>query len=488
MTTNAITQMRHSIRWRITAWILAVVFLVLGSMIYLLDSVRRGEVHAQANVAVEQEIEEFRRFSAEGIDPTTGQPFSTAESMLRAFFSQQIPGEDELMFALINGELVLQHRSANSTSPETLSQETTLVRAIMETNASSGITDTSDTPGVHWAKLQVSTFGTNDPNYFVIAVFTQPAYDQLSQQARVVWGLGGVGLALAAVIAWVVAAQVLTPVRELQKVASDIASDTTGSETDLTRRVPVRGDDEIAQLSRTFNGMLDRIEEAYAVQREFIDDAGHELRTPITVVRGHLELLEHATPEQRARSVELCTQELDRMTRMVNDLLTLAVADAGQPFLNLSEVDATDLVLEIEDKAMMLAPNRVQVREFAEATVLADPDRITEVMLEFVRNAVKYSPPDTPIQLASSVVEGGVSFSVSDRGQGIPAEALPTLFQRFHKGDSDAAKKQGSGLGLAIAQAIAQAHGGNAWAESTPGEGSTFGITIPTHTPNEEQQ
>ena len=177
--------------------------------------------------------------------------------------------------------------------------------------------------------------------------------------------------------------------------------------------------------------MLDRIDTAYKAQRQFVDDAGHELRTPITVIRGHLELLDTATHDQRERSVKLCMDELDRMTRMVNDLLTLAIADADGPsFLHMQPIDLTELTIDIEDKADMVSGGRAKVTEIAEGFVLADAQRITEAILELTRNAVKYTNDDSPIIIGSTNKDGQVGFSVRDFGPGIDSATQEILFHR----------------------------------------------------------
>ncbi|ANR61303.1 two-component sensor histidine kinase [[Brevibacterium] flavum ZL-1] len=188
-----------------------------------------------------------------------------------------------------------------------------------------------------------------------------------------------------------IAGQIIAPIRKLSSVSAKI------SNSDLTWRVPVEGRDEIAQLARTFNAMLDRIEIAYNDQRQFVDDAGHELRTPITVVRGQLELLATTPPEEQARSIELATTELDRMSRMVNDLLTLAVADSGT-FIHVHPTDVTDLTIDIEDKARTIS-DRILLVDAAEGQVNLDEQRVTEAVLELFGNALRYS--DDVVELGS---------------------------------------------------------------------------------------
>lgn len=214
-------------------------------------------------------------------------------------------------------------------------------------------------------------------------MFTREDEAAVSSQVRMMAVAGAGGVLVATLLALLVAGRIIAPLRRLQEVSSSI------SNSDLSRRVPVDGPREISRLAETFNAMLDRLETVVNDQRAFVDDAGHELRTPLTVVRGQLELLETGDAESRARSVELATTELDRMTRMVNDLLTLAVADSGT-FLHPAPVDVAELTIDIEDKARTIS-DRALLVDAAEGVVDLDEQRVTEAMLELFGNAVRYS-------------------------------------------------------------------------------------------------
>lgn len=283
-------------------------------------------------------------------------------------------------------------------------------------------------------------------------------------------------------IAWLVAGQILSPVREVRRVAEDI------SENDLTARVPVRGgNDDISALAVTFNTMLDRLESAYRTQRAFVDDASHELRTPpITVIRGHLELMEDDEAD-RARTLALVDDELARMGRIVSDLLLLAKVDRPG-FAQPRRTDAATLLLDIEAKAQVLGPRGWPILEIAEGSINVDAQRITQAVLQLATNACQYSPPeDSTISLGSRFEgEGGArhfTLWVSDHGRGVDEDEAARIFGRFHRGqaaqDTDRARP-GAGLGLAIVRSIAEAHHGTAWVRSTPGNGATFGITVPS--------
>lgn len=467
-----------SLRWRIVLWMTAVVFLTLSSVVLITRSVLLSEATATANAAVEQEIEEFRRFSAEGTDPTSARAFESSHRLIEVYLSRQIPDENEAILGIFPGELMqVDFSQLNGAHPPPLEHSEGLIQEIIGSTASSGVFEDPQRGTTHWGKVSFSSEGSATAGVFVVAYFAQSQKEQVDSHIRTLVFIGIGGLAASFLIAWIIAGQIIAPIRKLRAVASEI------NDSDLTRRVPVEGGDEIAQLASTFNAMLDRIEAAYKQQRQFVDDAGHELRTPITVVRGQLELMDSATPEEQARSIELATTELDRMARMVNDLLTLAVADSGE-FIHPSPTDVTDLTIDIEDKARSIS-DRISLVDAAEGLVNLDEQRITEAILELYGNALRYS--EHTVDLGSDFRGVGPErvfrIWVRDTGPGIEAEEQEALFNRFSRGTRPAGAKtsrhSGAGLGLSIVQAIAQAHGGTAFVNSTPGLGSIFGLEIP---------
>lgn len=464
-----------SLRWRIVVWISVVVLVALTSVVVLTRSVLLSEVTNGANAAVEQEIEEFRRFAAEGTDPETAAPFDSPQRLIEVYLARQIPDDNESIIGLTEGTLIQMDLSGlGRAHPNPLVVSDPVVAEIMSPDAVSGVFDDPGRGPTHWGRVDLAV-GAGQPGvHLAVAYFTRDSRQAVDSQVRILSLIGLGGLFASVLIAWLIADQILAPVRRVREVASSI------SNSDLTRRVPVQGRDEIAQLARTFNAMLDRIEAAYHDQRTFVDDAGHELRTPITVVRGQLELLEGSSPEERARSIALATAELDRMSRMVNDLLTLAVAESGD-FLHPAPVDVAELAIDIEDKALTIS-DRISLVDVAEGTVVLDDQRITEAVLELYNNALRYSGGG--ITLATDFLGEGADrrfrIRVRDHGEGIPEETREALFSRFSRGETAGSRRPGgAGLGLSIVKVIGEAHGGRAFVESTPGLGSIFGLEIP---------
>ncbi len=273
----------------------------------------------------------------------------------------------------------------------------------------------------------------------------------------VLLGAGGVGLLLAGALAWVAAGRVLRPVDDVRRAAEEIGA------SDLSRRLEVRGSDEVAELARTFNGMLDRLEHAFADQRQFLDDASHELRTPITIVRGNLETLSE-DPVQREASMAVVLDELDRMGRLVEDLLTLARSD-GPDFVVLGQVEVSELTLGVLTRARSLADRDWQLDEVGAGFFRADEQRVLQAMLQLAENA---AGPHLPGRRHP----GGKRhqhrrrrpLGARQRTRHRPRPRARVL-ERFVR--SGTSRADGAGLGLAIVAGIARAHHGEVVIDDT---------------------
>ena len=247
---------------------------------------------------------------------------------------------------------------------------------------------------------------------FVVTADLEHERAEVSEAVQVALGIALAMLAIVSVLAFVAVGRVLAPLRTLGGTARSIESTD-----DLTRRIDVRGDDEIAELGHLFNAMLDRLEQAFALQREFVSDAGHELRTPITIIRGHLQLLDH-DPE----TLRIITDELDRMTRFVEDLLTLAKAERPD-FLHLGELDLDLLTEQLMAKATKLAARDWRLEHTGAALLRADRQRLTQAVMNLAHNAVQHTQDGDAIALGSAFEEGEARIWVEDSG---PASHSPT--------------------------------------------------------------
>lgn len=254
-------------------------------------------------------------------------------------------------------------------------------------------------------------------------------------------------------------------------------------ERDLGRRIARRGpSDEIGRLAETINEMLDRIEGMFDRQRRFLADVSHELRTPLTTIRGEVELAQR-TGSLDAEALESLCAESQRMSRLIDDLLMLARADSGADLAGKREpVSLGTLVLDVQQQAMRLArgSHEIVLDRADDAVVLGDRDRLKQLLLNLVANALRHTPPGTRVALGLAREDGAAVVTVADDGPGIPSEDLPNLFDRFYRVDKARSRAQGgSGLGLAIVRSIAEAHGGTVSVASTLGAGTTFAVRLP---------
>ena len=419
-----------------------------------------------------QEVAEFQQL-AQGIDPESGEPFGAdVRSIFDTFFDRNVPDTDEVFLAIIDRRPYL--RTADPPYP--VEQDASLVRTwSAATEPAYGTTATAGGE-LRWLVIPVLVAGQDEPaGTFVVARFPARERSEVDDAVRTAALVGVIAFLVAAGAAWAIAGRVLAPLRELAKATASVRED------NLDQRIPVAGSGELADLSRTFNAMLDRVEGAFATQRAFLDDAGHELRTPITVIRGHLEMA-HADEPLGAATREVVFDELDRMTRMVEDLLLIAKAERPD-FVVPGPVDVADLTHEIAAKARPLVERSWQVQADAVVVAELDRERITQAWMNLVRNAIQHTIDGQAIAVFSRVVGDRLELGVSDGGEGVAPEDRERIFDRFSRGASARrTRSDGAGLGLAIAGAIASAHGGSVELRDTPGGGATFVLCIPATT------
>ena len=226
--------------------------------------------------------------------------------------------------------------------------------------------------------------------------------------------------------------------------------------------------------------MLDRLESVFKSQRDFVQDASHELRDPLTICRGHLELLGD-DPEERRATTALVLDELDRIGRIVDDLQLLAEAEHPD-FLRRDWVDFEVLTHELVAKATALAPRRWGLDRVATGSVFADRQRLTEAVMNLAHNAVQHTVGHDSVAIGTTIEGNEARIWVRDTGSGISVEDQEKIFERFKRGTDSHRRYRGGGLGLAIVKTVAEAHGGRVELESRLGEGSLFTIVIPVST------
>ncbi|MDR3573338.1 MAG: ATP-binding protein [Anaerolineaceae bacterium] len=279
--------------------------------------------------------------------------------------------------------------------------------------------------------------------------------------------------------AWLITGQALAPLVTVTQVATQITR-----ADDLSRRIPLTGssDDEVGQLIQSFNQTLERLEQLFNSQRRFLADVSHELRTPLTVIKGNVGLMrQQGIADQE--SMDSIEAEVDRLTRMVGDLLLLAQAESGRLPLDHSKVELDTVLLEVFQQMRLLAGDRLQVKlvEIDQIQVTGDRDRLKQVLLNLVGNAIQYTPAGGQVNLTLRKVTDKAQITVTDTGPGIPSADLPHIFERFYRGEKSRkrSKTSGFGLGLSIAYWIVRGHGGTIEVNSQEGKGTTFCVWLP---------
>lgn len=289
-------------------------------------------------------------------------------------------------------------------------------------------------------------------------------------------------VALSALVGWFSASRALRPLDTITQTALQITR-----ADDLSRRIPLPPGgprDEVARLALAFNESLERLEKLFNAQRRFLADVSHELRTPLTTIRGNVDLLRRmGGANVDAESLNAIQSEAERMSRLVGDLLLLAQADAGNLPLVKAPLELDTLLLEVFREGQVLAAGvRLSIGEIDQAQVLGDRDRLKQVLLNLVSNALKFTPEGGRVTVSLACLNGWARVTVSDTGPGIPPGDLHLVFERFYRVDKARSRALGgAGLGLSIAQRIAHLHGGRieVASDGVPGHGATFSVWLP---------
>jgi signal transduction histidine kinase len=288
-----------------------------------------------------------------------------------------------------------------------------------------------------------------------------------------------VAAALAALGSWLVLGRTLAPLDVVSETAQAI-----NRADDLSRRIPYKGPetDEIGRLIQSFNQTLERLENLFTSQRRLLADVSHELRTPLTVIKGNVDLMRRMR-QLDDESLSSIDQEAGRLTRLVGGLLLLAQAESGKLSLDMKPLELDTLVLEVFQEMRVLAGGNVKLKlgEIDQAMVKGDRDRLKQVFLNLVGNAIQYTPHGGEVLMSLAKIGEQVRVIVRDTGPGIPAADLPYIFERFYRAEKSRTRgrSSGFGLGLSIAQWIVENHGGSVEVESKEGAGTTFAVWLP---------
>ena len=464
---------RMSVRSRILVSILAVTALGLTASGAASYFVQRERSLAAVD---EQLLHTVPQLKAVAAGDGTGGPLSSVDAVLRAAMQQIVPADNESVLGIVDGAPALVPAT---NLPYRLDDDPALIkRFVTEADATQVVRGTavSKLGTLRYVLVPVTVAGDSSRGLYVATYNLDATLEDVAQASRIYALVALIALALIGLVAWFVAGRLLRPIRLLQRAAA------ANTAADLSERIPVTGHDDVSELTETINGMFDRLEDAFTSQRRLINDVGHELKTPLTIIRGHLELLDTTSGADVDATRDLAVDELDRMNNLVSEISLLAESRAPQ-FVHPDEVDIETLTDAVASKAVALDPGRTwRVESTAAGIALLDAHRITQAWLQLAGNAVKYSTPAAPIVIGTARVAGRsgdwLHLWVRDAGPGIPEEAHERIFERFGRLESSRGT-EGSGLGLSIVAAIAGAHGGTVDLISSPGAGSTFEIRIP---------
>lgn len=469
-------------RTRILIWYLALMTLSSVASVLMIRQVLFAKLEERIQQSIQLEIEEFNQLR-DGNNPQTGQPFNNdIEAIFDVFLSRNIPEDDEYLITILDGEF---YRASSLALPTVLQPDSSLMRHWAGLSQPSQGMVVTPLGGVLYQAEPIQPYSDSPPNataetegdVFVVVYLTAGEREEVNEAVQIVAQVSLMVLAIASLLAWLAAGKVLAPLRLLSQTARSI------SEANLTERIPVHGSGDIAELAVTFNDMMDRIEAIFNSQRQLLNDVGHELRTPITIIRGHLELM-GTTPEEQQETLDIVLDELDRISRFINDLMLLAKAERPD-FLTPKVIDLTLFTEELFTKITTLADRRWQLDALGTGHFVADRQRLTEAIVNLAQNATHHTEAGDTIALGSALRQEQVYLWVKDTGEGIDPADQRHIFERFVRGKSRRPHPEGTGLGLSIVQAIAQAHGGKVDLNSQPGQGATFTLTLPYRLPQE---
>ena len=407
---------------------------------------------------------------------TSPAPLTSVDAVLRVAMQQVIPAANESLLGFVDGKAALVP-AVNL--PFRIDDDDALIaRIVREADPTHVVIGTAkSTLGtLRYVIIPVKVAGDQSTGLYVAAYDLDTELASVAESFQTYIRVALIALALVGMVASLVAGRLLRPIRLLRDAAAS-----SSNAADLTKRIPVTGSDDVSELAAAINSMFDRLQDSAVSQRRLLSDVGHELKTPITIIRGHLELLDADNVAEVDATRTLAIDELDRMSTLVSDISLLAASRAPH-FVELDEVEIESFTKAVGAKASALDPSRTWRVESASGLALIDAGHITQAWLQLADNAVKYSTAGVPIVIATVVSGTGtvswLNLSVRDSGPGIPPEAQERIFERFSRLESSRGT-EGTGLGLSIVSAIAAAHGGSVLLSSAQGQGSTFTIRIP---------
>ena len=478
----------ESIRGRLTLWYATALILSIAIFAVVLYFARRSATYQDLDQRIQSEAdltagilaESYRARGSLVEKDTAGRPVLTTEV---AAVLEVVP--DFLLVTSRDGRLLFASPDARALTFGEFEQLNTVAQPPpAESSHTTGrYRVRPNGPTLHYIVRAVPDAGDQFGAIFAGAD-TKSAELRLEQLVLTILVAFSVGVVPAILVGSWLAARALEPV---DRMITEVREITDGRS--LHRRLPLpMTRDELSRLAETLNQMMTRLERSFAALRRFTADASHELKTPLTVVRAGVEraITRPGMPQEALAPLEETLQQVNRMTELLDSLLTLARADEGRAELHREPVDLREIVEEAGETGELLAEHAgvgMEIRLPPEPLVLAvDRSRVRQLALNLIENAVKYTPRGGQVSVELAGNDGRVTFTVADTGIGIAPGDLPHVFDRFWRADSArtrTSERAGTGLGLAICKWIAEAHGGTIEVQSRPGRGTTFTVGLP---------
>jgi signal transduction histidine kinase len=477
-----------SIRTKLTIWytsVLALVLVAFGVGLYLVQTVMMlNQLEDSLRTAANSAQIVFRtRGTTRVVESPSGVPSRQLLPNIDPFSSSQLFVE---LITIDKKVIAVSSNLADENGVPTQPLDAVTLQRLIEVPTTNGA-DVYGTvrTGNNVPALYVLTRQINDSDNKPVGFIQVGSSMQMIESAQRVLFitllvLGTLGLLISSVLGAFLARRALRPVDRITQTALAIYR-----AENLDQRVPTtNAEDEVGRLGAAFNEMLGRLSSLFNAQQRLVADVSHEMRTPLTVIRGNVDLL-NAMGCADFESLEALKRESDRMTRMVGDLLLLSQADTGQMPMQLQPTQLAPLIADVERSGRVLAGERKTITATCtpDVVVMADADRLKQVLLNLTDNAIKHTPAGGGVHIdASGPFNGFARIAVNDTGQGIPEADLPHIFDRFYRVDKSRSRERGgSGLGLSIAQKIVEAHKGRITVSSKIGVGTTFDVFIPLH-------
>jgi signal transduction histidine kinase len=483
MSANWLNQLQiyQEARTRILLWYLALMCVFTLIAIPMIRYLLIVEVNNRVEADLRGELEEFEAELIQSLlrsnirsEPLQTEFEKAKNNIYQAFdkfISTNKAEDDNYFIAIIDGSF---YKTNAPFLPSEIDQDSALMQRWQEITVPEEAEIEVGNPKIDSIIYKAEPIKTTEEviGVFIVAHLTAGERREVLDSFQIVIQVLILMILLASLVAWLAAGRVLAPLSNLSETVKSI------SESDLSQRIDIQGKGEVARLGGIFNAMMDRIETAFHTQRNFINDAGHELKTPITIIRGHLELMDTDSQSQQ-ETVELVIDELDRMNRLVEDLVLLAKSERPD-FLQIETIELTSFVAELSNKLEKLGKRNW----YLDNTVLSgkmtgDRQRITQAIINLVNNAVQHTTTDSLIVFGTKIEGDCVEFWIRDTGNGIPADEQKRIFDRFARVKNTRRSSEGSGLGLAIVKTIVEAHGGAINLQSQLGIGSTFTLVFP---------